>query len=235
LDAEKTSKVYVEPNTRNGINYERIDDCWLNPFVRVLTENCRADQLEERFTSIAFVIFNYDRCIEHYLYHALQNYYKLSEAQVADLLSKAVFYHPYGSIGPLPWQQSTDTIGFGGTLDPKRLLENSRQIKTFTEGTNPDSSEIAEIRGSIHNSQNVLFLGFAFHKLNMRLISHGAASMDEASTKSNFATALGMSKSDCAAVAAEVRTMRGTPHVEIRSDLTCAAIFSEYSRGISLT
>jgi hypothetical protein len=234
LDAEKSSRIYVDSNTGNGINYARIDDCWLNPFMRVLTENCRVDQLEERLSSAAFVIFNYDRCIEHYLYHALQNYYKISASHAAELLNKTDFYHPYGSIGPLPWQRSAEAVAFGGALDPCRLLENSRQIKTFTEGADPNSSEITEIRNLIRNSQTVLFLGFAFHKLNMRLISQGAIHPDEASEKTNFATALGISRSDCSAIAAEVQQMRGTSHIEIRSDMACASIFAEYTREISL-
>lgn len=236
LDAEKDSKIYVDPsNTRNGINYSTTETCWLNPFTRLLTENCRADQLEDRLKSISFVIFNYDRCIEHYLYFALQNYYKLSEARVAELLNAVQFYHPYGSVGTLPWQGQKNVAAFGDRLDPDSLLENARQIKTFTEGTDPDSSEICEIREAVATSSNLLFLGFAFHKLNMQLISPAKIGMDEISQKHNFATAYGLSQSDCNAIAAEICSMRGTHKTEIRNDLTCAAIFSEYTRGISLT
>lgn len=234
-EAEKSSKIYVDPqNAREGIKYARIDDCWLNPYLRVLTESCRADQLAERLESVTFVIFNYDRCIEHYLYHALQNYYKISDATVAELLNRAAFFHPYGSIGPLPWQNPANAVPFGGPLNAELLLESARGIKTFTEGTDPDSSEICDIRNAIRDSETLLFLGFAFHKLNMLLIKPGDVALDETSVKSNFCTALGMSASDCAVVAHEIRRMRGTPRVEIRNDLPCASIFSEYTRGISL-
>ena len=235
LDAEKRSKIYVDPsNNRNGINYANTEMCWLNPFTRLLTESCRVDQLEERLGSIAFVIFNYDRCIEHYLYHALQNYYKISETKVAQLLNAVKFYHPYGSVGALPWQGQENVAAFGGELRADSLLENARQIKTFTEGTDPSSSEICEIREAVATSSNLLFLGFAFHKLNMQLICHGTVAIDEISQKRAFATALGLSKSDCSAIAAEICSMRGSLKTDIRNDLTCAAIFSEYTRGISL-
>ena len=235
LDAEKRSKIYVDPsNNRNGINYASTEDCWLNPFTRLLTENCRAEQLEERLRSVAFVIFNYDRCIEHYLFYALQNYYKISEARAAELLNAVHFYHPYGSVGTLPWQSQKNVASFGGELHPESLLENARQIKTFTEGTDPESSEICEIREAVATSTNLLFLGFAFHRLNMQLIGPEPTSMDDISEKRAFATAYGLSKSDCGAIAIEISSMRGSPKTEIRNDLTCAAIFSEYTRGISL-
>ncbi len=235
LDAEKSSKIYVDPsNNRNGINYVNTEACWLNPFTRLLTENCRADQLEERLKSVAFVIFNYDRCIEHYLYYALQNYYKLSDARVAELLNGTHFYHPYGSIGSLPWQGQRNVAAFGEDLYPDSLLDNARQIKTFTEGTDPESSEVCAIRDAVATSDNLLFLGFAFHKLNMQLISPEATVMDDISQKCAFATAFGLSKSDCNAISEEICKMRGSPKTEIRNDLTCSAIFSEYTRGISL-
>jgi len=237
LDAEKSSNIYVDSrNHSDGINYSRTEACWLNPFTRLLTENCRADQLEDRLSSVSFVIFNYDRCIEHYLYYALQNYYKLPESRVAELLNAVEFFHPYGSVGSLPWQQQKNIANFGGELHPHALLENARKIKTFTEGTDPSSSEIGEIRDSVSTSDNLLFLGFAFHKLNMQLISSGSTEIDEISQKRNFATAFGLSNSDCAAISAEICAMRGSPpsQTKIRNDLTCAAIFSEYTRGISL-
>jgi hypothetical protein len=275
----------VDPsNSRNGINYSNTELCWLNPFTRLLTENCRADQLEERLNSVTFVIFNYDRCVEHYLYYALQNYYNLNAMEVAKLLNSVQFYHPYGSVGALPWQNRKNVAAFGEELRPDALLENARQIKTFTEGTDPDASEICEIRESVATSSNLLFLGFAFHRLNMQLISPRTVDRDEASQKRTFATARGLSKSDCTAVeakicrmrgspktkinmqlisprtvdrdeasqkrtfatayglsewdctevAAEICRMRGSPRTEVRNDLTCTAIFSEYTRGISL-
>ncbi len=236
LDAEKNSKIYVDPsNYRNGINYADTDDCWLNPFTRLLTENCQADQLEERLRSVAFIIFNYDRCIEHYLYFALQNLYGLTEKRVADLLNSVKFYHPYGAVGTLPWQGNASVAAFGGELPPDALLENAKQIKTFTEGTDPNDSEVCEIRELIATSENLLFLGFAFHKLNMQLITPGVPTFDETSSKSAYATAFRLSKSDCSAITVEICRMRGSPRTEIRNDLKCAQIFSEYTRGISLT
>jgi hypothetical protein len=238
LDAEKNSKIYVDPSdSRSGIDYSSTESCWLNPFTRLLTENCRADDLADRFGSISFVIFNYDRCIEHYLYHALQNYYKISERQAAEILNAVQFYHPYGSVGTLPWQEQGNTVTFGGDLNPEALLDNARQIKTFTEGTESYSSEIYGIRNAVATCDNLLFLGFAFHKLNMQLISPKEPKVNGSGKKRNFATALGLSNSDCNIISTEICNLCGCDleQIEIRSDLTCHAIFSEYTRSISLT
>jgi hypothetical protein len=237
LEAEKKSTIYVDPNNnRNQINFLNTEACWLNSFTRLLTENCRADDLEARLGSISFVIFNYDRCIEHYLYFALQNYYKISESRAAELLNSVAFFHPYGSVGALPWQGQKNVAPFGADVHHSVLLDNARQIKTFTEGTDPQSSEISEIRDSVATSDCLVFLGFAFHKLNMQLIRPVNSEFDAAERRRNFATAFGISKFDCNTIALEICSMRGCgpEQTEVRNDLTCKAIFSEFTRGISL-
>lgn len=237
LDAEKRSTIYVDPsNRKNGINYSITETCWLNSFTQLLTENCRAGDVADRLSSVSFVIFNYDRCIEHYLYHALQNYYKINDGQAAEIFNAAHFFHPYGSVGMLPWQGKKNVASFGGDLHSDDLLDNARQIKTFTEGTDQDSSEISGIRHSVATSDNLLFLGFAFHKLNMQLISPKETKFRDQDNRRNFATAFGLSKSDSNAIRTEISTMRGCrpEQTEIRNDLKCHAIFSEYTRGISL-
>lgn len=150
------------------------------------------------------------------------------------LLNSVQFYHPYGSRRNSPLAGSKEISPPSVKNFDLTRSENARQIKTFTEGADPDSSKICEIREEVATSDNLLFLGFAFHKLNMQLVSPSTTGIDETSQKRAFATAFGISKSDCSAIVAEICSMRGSPKTEIRNDLTCAAIFSEYTRGISL-
>lgn len=209
LDAERSSIIYTDPGDwKKTIDFEATEKCWLNPLMRLITENCRAPDLQNRLASLSFVIFNYDRCIEHYLYSALQNYYKLDAHAAAELLNQTQFFHPYGAVGKLPWQgNGDDAVGFGCALSPHALLANARQIKTFTEGTNPNSSEIADIRDSVATAKNLLFLGFAYHKLNMNLIT--PTNMPNRSfTPRTFGTARGLSKSDCNEIVDELCKIR---------------------------
>ena len=69
-------------------------------------------------------------------------------------------------VGSLPWQTRNNSIDFGETPDPNTLLSIADSIKTFTEGTDPDSSDIAQIRKNIKETNRIVFMGFAFHKLN---------------------------------------------------------------------
>jgi hypothetical protein len=238
LAAERHSNMYFDPVSNNRvINFDAIQSTWFNAFFQLLTENCRPDQLEHRFSSLTLIIFNYDRCIQHFLFHALQNYYGISQEQSAKLLSKLAIFHPYGSIGLLPWQARDGAVDYGADLGAKKLLELAQRIRTFTEGTDPSHSEIENIRARLLNSQIVLFLGFAYHKLNLQLLrADGGVHPNPEETK-YFGTAFGLSTSDCLEIQSELSALGDVPlnQIFIRNDLTCAKLFGEYWRSLALS
>ncbi|BAN36183.1 hypothetical protein SCD_n02375 [Sulfuricella denitrificans skB26] len=237
LEAERSSILYLNPQDgKENLNFSKTEACWLNPFVRILTENCKESELEKRLSSITLIVFNYDRCIEHYLYLSLQNYYGISKEKAAALVKKIEIYHPYGTVGPLPWQAQSDAVPYGTELNPDRLLAIAKGIKTFTEGTDPDSSEIVQIKHAVGTSSRVLFLGFAFHRLNLQLISPQENMSTEKLAQRFLATAKGISKSDCDEIRLELATLGhcSPMQVELRNDLACRDIFFEYTRGLSL-
>lgn len=237
LQAEQHSKIYLNHSNRDNIDFNATETTWLNSFFQLLSENARMDDLENRLASIAFVIFNYDRCIEHYLFHALQNYYQMSETQASELLRNVIIYHPYGSVGDLPWQNRQSGVFYGEDLERDRLLSSAKGIRTFTEGTDPQSSEILAIRDTIIGSRDVLVLGFAFHRNNMQLLNGSGKQSPAPGTDAVFATAKGISDYDRDIIAREICAMRGCNRekVRIRNDLACYQIFHEYARGLSLT
>src|SRR6478736_4683231 len=72
LEAEAESRLFVDPLQANQrIDFESVESTWFNGFFQRLTANCKQSDLAERLSSVALIIFNYDRCIEHYLYYAL--------------------------------------------------------------------------------------------------------------------------------------------------------------------
>jgi hypothetical protein len=243
LEAEKASNIYIDSRSaQSQLNYLELEKCWLNPFFRLLTENCRVGDLEARLRSVSLIVFNYDRCIEHYLFHAIQNYYGIGAPESAHLISGIRIFHPYGTVGNLEWQNNRDTVPFGGSVTPSKLLAIATRIKTFTEGTDPESSEVLNIRKGIAEAERVLFLGFAFHRLNMNLIQPDpmprVAKLGEKykGKRKFFGTAKGISTSDCGEIRRELASLGriDLDEVEIRSDLACREIFSEFTRGISL-
>jgi len=237
LQAEKSSLLYFD---RFGINpnidFNLLNEKWFLPFFQILTENCSKKDLKERFRSIVLIIFNYDRCIEHFFYYALQKYYRITTSEAAEIVNQISIYHPYGNVGSLPWSGNDNILDFGDEPSPKQLIQITTMIKTFTEGTDPNSSEIVEIRNHVKDSQRIVFLGFAFHPLNMDLINPKIGN-DEIYTYSKkcFGTSLGLSDSDKEIIEYHLENLF---HNRIETKMvnkTCFAFFDEFRRSLSFT
>lgn len=234
LEDERNSLLYYEPSRDSKLNFRVLEEIWYSPFFKLLTENCGKNDIKERFKSITLIIFNYDRCVEHFIYNALQNYYRLTEGEVIELVKNINIYHPYGTVGTLPWVDQNRAMEFGAEPRPKQLLELSQKIKTFTEGTDPGSSEILEIRKHMHIANRVVFLGFAFHKLNMSLIAPEQVNVTSNLEIRCFATTLGISDSGKAIVDKQIRKLYLGAPIEVQmANLTCADFFTEYWRSLS--
>lgn len=73
LEAEAKSTLTVDRRQGNGqLRFEKLAETWFNRFFQRLSENCKPADLKHRLKSVVLTIFNYDRCIEHYLYYAFQ-------------------------------------------------------------------------------------------------------------------------------------------------------------------
>lgn len=235
LLAEKTSSLYLKDERRDErIDFSKTETSWLNPFARIITQSCTSDELAERFSHIGLVIFNYDRCVEHFIYYWLQSYYKMGPDKAAELVQCLDIYHPYGTVGPLPWQNQQQGVSYGCDPHPDQLLKIAKQIKTFTEGTDPSSSDICGIRELISDAERVVFLGFAFHALNLDLLRSAARA--NVSQRAIYGTALGVSDVDLGIIQVELANMFncGSDFVRLRSKLSCNKIFSEFNRGLSV-
>lgn len=240
LEAEAKSAVFVghRPNG-SRVEFNCLENTWFHGFFQLLTYGCTAEDLSKRLESIVFIIFNYDRCIEYYLYHALQNYYRISESETATLLRRLEVYHPYGTVGSIPWLSSNKVIPFGHDPHPQQLLELTRQIKTFTEGTDESSSDVKAIRSHMIQADRLVFLGFAFHQLNMELLlpEKNLSSKQDSGHRRIFATAYGMSSNDATAILDDLSSRTSLPNgpISIRHDLKCQDLIQGYSRSLSFT
>lgn len=238
LAAEAESSLYVNRRTPYPkIDFAAIDSTWFNNFFQQLTENCQAADIEERLSQVAIVTFNYDRCIEHYLYEAIQNYYGISSELAAEALKHLQVFHPYGFVGPLPWQSSSGGIEYGAPIGGRPLIDAAKAIRTFTEGVDPASSDIDSIRSTLRDAKRMAFIGFAFHRLNVSLLFPGLTDGERALERPTFATGLGISQADGQEIASELSGL-GAVHISrfhLRHDLTCADLFKEYGRSLSLS
>jgi hypothetical protein len=231
LEAEKNSLLYFKrDHVDSKTDFKKLEGTWFLPFFQIVIGDCTVNDLEERFRSIALIIFNYDRCIEHFMNYALQNYYRVSDADAAKLIEYIEIYHPYGSVGPLPWQGNSNSTEFGEEIKKGKLLELSNKIKTFTEGISPERSEILGIQQCMSSAKKLVFLGFAFHPMNMQLIK--PTKLNDVNVKS-YATALRISKDDQRVIMAQINKLyKGNINTHM-SDHTCCEFFKEFWRSLS--
>ncbi len=238
LDAESSSTLFV--NRRDPypkIDFARVEPTWFNAFFQLLTENCRESELNERLAKVAVITFNYDRCIEHYLHGAIQNYYGVPPERAAEALAHLLVFHPYGYVGPLPWQQRKASIEYGAKVGGRTLIDAANGIRTFTEGVDPDTSEVQAIRATLRDASRMAFLGFAFHRLNLALLFPGLQEGEQILNRPTFATGLGISRADGQEIANELSSLGAifAERFHFRNDLTCAALFREYWRSLGLS
>jgi hypothetical protein len=182
------------------------------------------------FANVTFIIFNYDRCIEHFLRDALSTYYALPLPQIEEILKKATFIHPYGTVGRLSWE-ARDGIAYGAKIGAETLLEIASQLKTFSEQST-DKNVIRQLGDAMREASTIVFLGFAFHEQNMKLL----APKERSKSSRVFATAFSVSDSDSDAIRSSILDTIQVPstaiRVEIRNDLKCAGLFEQYWRSL---
>jgi hypothetical protein len=224
LEAEKNSHIRGEINGQKPLDFRTVPDSWHNTFCKMLGENVQritveAD-LKALFNNVAFISFNYDRCIEHYITQWLKNYMKLPDPNAA--LKHLQIYHPYGQVGPLVSQGQQYSYGMDPT--PSALLRIANQIHTFTEQVEDNDDELGRMRQTVAEAKNVVYLGFSFNPMNMKLLQVGKK---DPTNKNVFATTLGLS-------AANVNVHKGDIVKSIGETMTTATLHLEGSTCLGL-
>jgi hypothetical protein len=233
LSAESRSKLRIKDNQK--LRFDECADTWAVRLVKLIVEQCSLQELEARLSKLTFIVFNYDRCLEHFIMHAFGVTYGISPDEAAAVVSKMNIYHPYGTVGELPWMKKSGigTIDYGEEPQAGHLLQLSAGIKTFTEGTDDEDSDILSIRASVVDADRFVFLGYAYHPLNMKILLGDASKSRR--TRRVFGTAFGMSKYDSDDVRDALDSALHAPSAIIRNDVTCYSMFHEHSRALSFT
>jgi hypothetical protein len=237
IDAEKTSKLalYVGED-REMLDWKNLEKTWLHFFFQTLTEGRKKSELAKLFENTDFVVFNYDRSLEHFLVRAIENYYKTSKEEAQNLVANCRFFHPYGQVGKLPWQKGTIPPVKYGSGEKYNLFEISKSILTFTEQVE-DKDSLDGLKKSVGDADQLVFLGFAFHPSNMELIKP----VRTRDTSRVVATAFGISDSDCDVIRKELKDIcfvkNDAKHEKsgtfvIDTSVRCADVFQNYRRTI---
>jgi hypothetical protein len=80
----------------------------------MLTRGISHKKIDDVFHGLTLISFNYDRCLEHFLFNALQRLYDVDAKKAADICNNAQIFHPYGAVGALPYQNKNNSVCFGG-------------------------------------------------------------------------------------------------------------------------
>jgi hypothetical protein len=236
LKAERASKLYVDPsNIYNRLAFADIEDTWFSAFFQLLALSTQLKDLPQRLSRVKIVSFNYDRTFEHFLHQAIQNYYGCSSEESAKVLGSLTILHPYGSVGSLPWQLAgKHSVPFGEEIWKDTLLAVASTLRTFTEGTNSADSQIDEIRSAVHNAEKLVFLGFAYHELNLEVLFGAESAGPIRHLMQIYGTAQGLSESNKKTIASELANLGkcDASQVILRRELSAAALLPEYSRSL---
>jgi hypothetical protein len=106
-------------------------------------------------------------------------------------MKRLAIIHPYGVAGGLD-ERGRLSIPFGSKEE--NLLEAAASIRTFTEGVGDPGIKHA-ITSALNSAETLVFLGFSFHPLNMKLLRAPTNNLQRV-----CATTHGLSKSAVAAV-----------------------------------
>lgn len=229
LDAEKASKLHVDRNVDDTNPSLKATGTWITSLMRVMQNGVQKDQVSHFFDNSSFIVFNYDRCIEHYFYHALQALYGIAESEAAEVVATMVIHHPYGSVGALPWQGRSNlkSVLFGSRDSSRVIGPLLPNIKTYTEQTESGEDQ-AIISSLVEEADTVVFLGFSYLAQNLDLLLRR---VNKRRLRRVIGTGIGLSTADREIVsnALSVLTIEGasSPIIE---QLKCSDLISQYGR-----
>ncbi len=181
--AEKDSKLMLNERTAN-FNMLAEDGSWYHKFWHFLSEGIIGENIyrifDETINPVTIITFNYDRSLEHFLFHMIMNTYGISPDKTALIMQKFNIHHVYGSLGKLDESGHSTNAGlsFGHIKNifykmpghnDLLLQEAAQLIKTYTEEID-DIDSIITMRASISRAEKLFFIGFGYHLQNMNLL-----------------------------------------------------------------
>lgn len=179
------------------IEISALKGTWLDQLTLLLTEGRRKSEIGLIFDNLSVINFNYDRSIEHYLPFSLGEYYGIAPAAVREVMPTLSILRPYGKAGSLPWERDGEHVEFGD-CNAAAVGTASQMILTFTEQVQ-DKVLLDRIRQTLEAAERVVFLGFGFHRQNLKILECLGPPNIEV-----LATSFGISKSDSASIETEL-------------------------------
>jgi hypothetical protein len=193
LAHEKSSALHVQ-SSGDFADRKKVEQSWLSDLLYLMQDQIVASEnLDRIFDNLCIVNFNYDRCVEHFLFYALQHLYQINKSRATQLMQRLVVFHPYGQVGFMQWDPTgRRPVDFGASACGE-LVELSGEIRTLNEQLE-DEREPSEIRKHVGDALRIIFLGFHFHHQNMELLK--ASGPGRGGIVNSYATAFARSQAD---------------------------------------
>lgn len=232
LEAE--DKCHLQRENGHWRDVVKVPASWFPELFYIMQDGVgSSDDISKIFTNVNFITFNYDRCLEQYLFHAIRDLYRTSEAKTSEIMEALEIHRPYGQVGLLDWQlKEGRKIAFGQKAYGE-LFELSQEIKTFNERVT-DTALLNRMHSAINEATRLVFLGFHFHKQNMDLlqVSGPVAGSPPAPNPAAFLTLVDRSSAEHTMISARISVMPG-PHRPTANiyplGLGCKQLFKHYA------
>lgn len=166
LDAENNTRLGVpvdDPSVPGRL--QELRGTWIDWVVRHTARSIPRRRLPEALVDTHFITFNYDRCIEYYLFLYLRRAIGMQDMEARQALQAITIEHVYGAAGVLP--QLGGWVPFG-SLDSDTLSLAASPIRTYCETI--DTERGRRIRSLVDEADRLVFLGCAFHNQNLDVL-----------------------------------------------------------------
>ncbi|MCW1403276.1 hypothetical protein OKA06_13435 [Novosphingobium sp. MW5] len=225
--AEQNSKLAPRQQGK-PFEMKQLGPTWYVSLARQLFTGIPVESPEKAFENVSFIVFNYDRCLQTFLAHALSRNFLISMDKAVEILSGVTIVHPYGSLGSY-FPRQPDHLPFAS--EAADLLQIAERIKTYSESVE-DPAIIDAMRKALDEADTAVFLGFAFHEQNMNLLNAGSYVLKDRRT---YATAYKVSPPDCEVIKSQISILFGEAPNN-RTELCsgkCRDLFSMYWRSLT--
>ena len=167
LEAERKSPLmqFNIDNFEASLNAQRVTNgSWPAIVLDAIIGIRSPDEISKTiFSDIGFAIFNYDRCVEHSLFHHLYLRHDLPLSRAEDIVRSITILHVYGVLGDL-WDGA---LPFGA--ESTSLASLAGLLRTYHEELD-DVEHEQSLRELLDNAEKVVFLGFGSHPNNLQLL-----------------------------------------------------------------
>ncbi len=145
---------------------------WYTYLLKKLTEGLTKKDDYKHFceNNVAFITFNYDRSLEHFMYDALINRFNgIDPGEIRKQIGELPVIHIFGQVAGLDWQDMPSKIEYRrdvGLIDVEKLIEGLHIV--HEEGQ--EGPELLEARRLIADAEHIFFLGIGYAEENLKVL-----------------------------------------------------------------